>query len=149
MKKKEIHLTSAEAAKLCGLLDKGSHLASVRKRAQVLQLSHSGMGDKEISRIVRIEICSVSNIRRSYLLHGFERAVYGASRSGRPRETDMGDEVELTALACSAPPDGYSRWTLALLQRHMKKRVGLTTIHLLLKKTAASRGGGRCGASGR
>ena len=28
-------------------------------------------------------------------------------------------EARLVALACSAPPEGYSRWSLRLLERHV------------------------------
>ena len=36
-------------------------------------------------------------------------------RSGRPVEIDGPLRAKITALACSEPPEGYSRWSLRLL----------------------------------
>jgi hypothetical protein len=50
----------------------------------------------------------------------------------------------VTALACSAPPEGYSRWSLRLLEKHvalLDDVPGLdhSTIGRLLKKGRSSR----------
>jgi transposase len=127
------------------MLGKGKHTASVRNRAQVLLMSHLGLTDKAIATATGLDARSVRRIRKRYVTVGFERCLTGVARSGRPRKFDMRDEAELTALACSEPPEGRSRWTLGLLQSQMKKPVGLTSVYLLLKKTAASRGDGKCG----
>ena len=149
MKQYIIELSSAEASLLDNILRKGKHSASVRNRAQALLLSHHGMKDEEIHISTGLTTRSVRNIRKHYIRSGLERCLYGVPRPGRPSRFDMSDEAELTALACSDPPEGHSRWTLSLLKSHMKKPAGLTTVHLLLKKTAASRGGRKCGASER
>src|SRR5512133_1876742 len=48
-------------------------------------------------------------------------------------------EARLVALACSTPPDGYSRWSLRLLERHVTLAADLpeldhSTIARVLKK---------------
>ena len=64
----------------------------------------------------------------------------------KPRETPpvapivTGDvEARLIALACSTPPEGYSRWSLRLLERHVALVADLpdldhSTIGRVLKK---------------
>ena len=44
-----------------------------------------------------------------------------ASRGGRrrTRSARRDSEARLVALACSAPPEGYSCWSLRLLERHV------------------------------
>ena len=36
-------------------------------------------------------------------------------RSGRPVQIDGIQRAQITALACSTPPEGYARWSLRLL----------------------------------
>ena len=48
-------------------------------------------------------------------------------------------EARLIALACSTPPEGYSRWSLRLLERHVALAADLpeldhSTIGRVLKK---------------
>ena len=48
-------------------------------------------------------------------------------------------EARLIALACSTPPQGYARWSLRLLERHVALAVDLpdldhSTIGRVLKK---------------
>jgi hypothetical protein len=47
-------------------------------------------------------------------------------------------EAKIIALSCGEPPEGYSRWTLRLLESRSKVEVGIelsdTTIGMVLKK---------------
>ena len=47
-------------------------------------------------------------------------------------------EAKIIALSCSEPPEGYSRWTLRLLEEKRKVTIGIelldTTIRRVLKK---------------
>ena len=38
-----------------------------------------------------------------------------APRSGRPITIDRRVEANMPLIACSAPPDGYGRWTLQMI----------------------------------
>ncbi|MBE1288728.1 MAG: hypothetical protein GJ679_01790 [Rhodobacteraceae bacterium] len=53
-------------------------------------------------------------------------------------------EAKLIALACSEPPEGYSHWTLRLLEKRVVElgiveRASDTTIQRTLKKTRLNR----------
>ncbi len=46
---------------------------------------------------------------------GLENTLYGKPRPGAVPKITGEIEAQLTLLACSAPPEGRSRWTLQLL----------------------------------
>ena len=55
-------------------------------------------------------------------------------------------EAHLVALACSAPPEGATRWTLKLLREKMiaeghVEAISQVALHQRLKKTRFNRGG--------
>jgi hypothetical protein len=52
---------------------------------------------------------------RQVLNTGLEAAIMEKPRPGAPRRLDGRIEAKVTAVACSTPPEGYSRWTLRLL----------------------------------
>jgi transposase len=145
VKKYIVKLSQKERKIIKDILHKGSHLASVRNRAQTLCLSADGMNDEGVKKVVGISINAICEIRKNFCLEGFERAVFGKKRSGRPPKFDANDEAQLTALACSNPPNGYARWSLELLKSNMKKPIGKSSVHLMLKKTRANRGNKKCG----
>lgn len=148
MKKYIVHLSQKEKIQIQKILQKGKHLASVRKRAQILFLSDGGGRDTDIASIIQGTVRTVCNVRKRYLEEGLEITLYGQTRPGRPKDFDSTDETELTALACSNPPKGNARWTLELLREKMTKSIGKSTIHLMLKKTNINLGSKRCGVSG-
>ena len=60
------------------------------------------------------------------------------------------DEARLIALACGAPPEGRSRWTMRLLADRLVElevvdTIGPECVRTTLKKTSSSRG---CASNG-
>jgi len=75
-----------------------------------------------------------------------EGALSAAPRPGRPPRYDANAEARVTALACSAPPEGAKRWTVLRLEKAARAEPGLEgisreTIRRLLKKTGSNLGG--------
>ena len=71
-----------------------------------------------------------------------------------PRALGAGSGEAPVAVACSAPPEGHSRWTLQLLadqavELELTDSISRETVRQTLKKTISSRGGRRSGASPR
>jgi hypothetical protein len=61
-------------------------------------------------------------------------------RTGRPVEIDGKQRAQVTALACSEPPEGYARWSLRLLadkvvQLEYCEHISHTEVAEILKKT--------------
>lgn len=64
-------------------------------------------------------------------------------RPGRPVTISGGARVKVTALACSAPPEGYSQWSLRLLgervvQLEYVDQISHTEVGRLLKKRTSA-----------
>jgi transposase len=90
---------------------------------------------------------AVWRTRAAYLQGGVELAVFDVARSGRPRQYDTNAEAQVTALACSAPPEGRQRWTMVELERAARQEPGMSTVsretvRRMLKKTISSPGAG-------
>lgn len=115
MKRQEIKLKDAERRELELLSSSGVCSVRTLQRAQVLLALDRGVLDTQITEVLGIERTRIWRIRKRYIADGLNRALVDQARPGRPREYDEKAEADLVALACSAPPSGYSRWSLPLL----------------------------------
>jgi transposase len=144
-----VHLSAEEASQARQILRKGKHCAQVRNRAQVLLLRNKGLKDKEIAIATEMTVQAIQRIRKRYVKEGFEATIDEGKHTGRRESYQKKEEATVVALACSAPPEGAKRWTLALLKEHSGTEMSLSTIQLKLKKTRRNRGSKKCGASGK
>lgn len=124
--KHKIDLSPKERTLLREITTKGRHSVRVVKRAQVLLKSADGWIDADIAPVVGVSMRTVESIRAHYAEGGIDRACYDAPRPGQPLKLDATGEAHLVALACTAAPEGYERWTLELLLTHLKKEKRLT-----------------------
>ena len=97
---------------------------------------------------------TVGRVRQRFVEGGLERALNDLPRPGQRRKLDGKQEAHLVAVACSAAPEGHTRWTLRLLADQVVKleltgSISRETVRQVLKKTNSSRGGRRSGASPR
>lgn len=137
-------LSKQDLRSLTTILSKGSAKARVLTRARTLDLLHRKQHPEDIAATLRISTQSVFNLKRRFLDGGLESALYDKPRSGRPIEIDGLQRAKVTALACSTPPEGYTRWSLRLLA---DKAVELdycdtlshTEVQNILKKTHSDR----------
>ena len=88
---------------------------------------------------------AVWRTRAAYLQGGLELAIFDVARSGRPVQYDTDAEARVTALACSAPPEGRQRCTMIELGRAARQEpdlgaVSRETVRRRLKKTISSPG---------
>ena len=131
-----VDLSTQEVTFLEDICRKGKHNARTIMRCRVLLLVHQGLEDKEICELEHVGRTTPFDIRKRYAEGGLERAVYDAPRPGQPRCLDDKDCAQVLAIACSAPPDGYERWTVRLITEKIRKQTGKTpsqsTIHRVL-----------------
>lgn len=139
MKKHQVSLSKKEKERLHSIIKKGRQSARTICRARILLLADAGKTDKEIQDSLSVSKWTPQNIRRRYAESTLDRALYDAPRPGQPKSTTTKEEAEITAIACTKPDDGYSRWTIDLLSRKVnerlkdrKKPIGRTTIHNIL-----------------
>jgi hypothetical protein len=85
------------------------------KRAQVLLAAAAGQTDKAIARTVQVGTSTVYRTKRRFVEESLEAALSEDPRPGGPRKLTGSEEALLIATACSTPPAGRARWTLALL----------------------------------
>ena len=139
-KKYEVELTPKERRHLLAIVSKGKNKAQVFRRAHILLKSDEGKTDKEIAELLYISEDTVERIRACFWQEGVQATLKGKPIPGQEEKLDEVQKAYLTAIACTEPPDGHSRWTLELLSKRMVEdgivaSISPTTVRLTLKKT--------------
>jgi hypothetical protein len=150
VKKYVVRLSEDERSTLEYPISKGRHPAATILKARVLlkaDVSEAGEGwsDSHIVKALDTSLATVARIRQR-LVEGVEAVLTHkhSPNSARKRVFDGAAEAKLIALACSEPPKGRSRWTLALLEDKVVElkiveRASDNTIGRVLKKTFSNR----------
>jgi len=114
-----IHLSKEDRQELETLIRSGESSARTQTRARILLLTDENQKQKkraeEIASVLMCSLPTITNIRRKFVEGGLENALYDQMRPGAIPKITGEVEAQLTLLACSAPPEGRSRWTLQLL----------------------------------
>jgi hypothetical protein len=147
MRQTELHLSDEDRSMLEEIRRKGVHHSREVNRAHVLSCLDRAIPEAQILSVLGIGRTALWRTRAAYLQGGVELAVFDVERPGRPPQYDTDAEARVSALACSAPPDGRRRWTLVELERLARQEPGLShvsreTVRRMLKKTTSSPGAG-------
>jgi transposase len=139
-----VKLTPEEHEALEALMHKGEVQVRVYKRARILLLADEGLKDAAIMTQTGSSRATVARIRERYAREGAWAAIAEKPRSGRPSIFDGEARAKITALACSSPPEGRSRWDLRLLadkavELCYVKDISHETVRGILKKTNSNR----------
>jgi transposase len=126
-KKRPVVLTEADRQMLVRITATGVHPASMIRRARVLLALDTSQGEVDLKEVIaaRLEVSGETLrlvAKRFADTGGDVQATIGRKKPpGPPVPSPVTGEVEarLIALACSAPPAGYSRWSLRLLEKHV------------------------------
>ncbi len=145
MRQTELNLTDEDRSVIHEIRSKGVHSSREVNRAHVLSSLDRGVPERQIMEVLGMGRTAVWRARAAYLQGGIDLAVFDVARSGRPRQYDTDAEARVTALACSAPPEGRQRWTMVELERVARQEPGLggvsrETVRRMLKKTISSPG---------
>lgn len=145
MKKYKVTLTPSEESFLEELRRKGKRSAQVIRNANILLNCNESVNgkkrkDEEIAGLLGVTVRTLENIRKKFVLEGFEVALYG-KKSERVYSSKIDGDVEahLVALSCSAPPQGFANWSLRLLSDKMVElkyvdSISHETVRTVLKK---------------
>jgi transposase len=131
-----VELTDEERAELRAFVSGGSKQVLKVKRAQILLASDNGARDGEIATSVVVGTSTVYRTKQRFVEGGLARALNDEPRPGAPRKLSGKEEALLIATACSTPPEGRARWTMALLANAM---VQLTDQPSLSRETVRRR----------
>ena len=122
-----VGLSAADREFLVKLTTSGTHPARMIMRARVLLELDENAGPVPDRAVIAQRVGTSTNTVRAIAKRFAETDGDVLATIGRkPRETPpvapiVTGEVEarLIALACSTPPEGYSRWSLRLLESHV------------------------------
>jgi hypothetical protein len=122
VKKYVVTLTSEERDILEEITHKGKHSSQKVLNALILLGCDEGKNqekrstNEELSRVLKISMRKIDRIKMRFVNGSFEEALTG-KKSERiyNKKTDGDFEARLIALSCTAPPEGFSRWSLRLL----------------------------------
>ena len=125
------------------IVESGEDKARKITRCRVLLLADKGKTDQEISDALNVCLATIFNIRRRYCKGGLERAISEEARSGQPPKFKGKSMAEITALACSQPPEGRAKWSLRLLadrviELDIVETISHVSVRNILKKTNSS-----------
>ena len=114
-------LSDEQRAQLRTLVGCGVAPARRLAHARILLKADQGEGgaawaDAAIAGALEIHPATVARVRQQFVAEGLEAALdRRAPRREYARKLDGEREARLVAVACSAPPTGYERWSLRLL----------------------------------
>ena len=140
-----IELSDTDRKTLQEIVFKGKSPAKAILRANILLASDRNnkkyMTVAEIAENYHTTPTTVQNVRTSYANNGLEATVSRKKRETPPVPAKVTGDVEahIIALACSDPPEGYSKWTLRLLadkcvELNYAESLSHMTVSRILKK---------------
>jgi transposase len=151
MKKYRVTLTTDEREQLTAMIATGKAAAQKLIHARILLKADladgPGWTDQRIAEALEVSVATVERVRQRFVEDGFEAALVRKKQDqpSRARKLDGAGEARLIALACSAPPQGRTAWTLELLADKLVElkvvdSICPETVRQALQKTNSSRG---------
>ncbi len=136
-----VELDKGECERLRALISKGKVSAKTIFKARILLKADQDKAngakdgpngsDGQIVEALDTSLSMVSRTRETLVLEGLDAVLTRKKRLTPPVAPIFDGETQarLTALACSAPPEGYARWTIRLLAQHVVKRKIVPAAH--------------------
>jgi len=157
MKKYVVTLTEEERKMLGELTSKGKHKSQKILDALTLLGCDEGEFQKkrstneEISRVLKTSMRKIDRVKKRFVEEGLDVALNRRKGSRVYVKKADGDfEAHLVALSCSAPPEGFARWSLRLLADKVVEldyidSISHEAVRRVLKKTKLSLGNAKVG----
>lgn len=120
-RREKIELSDEQRKELESIVKKGKHKSSEISHAKILldldEKQAERYTEEQIAERNHVCIATVVEVSRRFITGGIELAIRRKIRETPPVAPKYTGEVEarIVKLACSAPPEGRSRWTLQLL----------------------------------
>ena len=149
-KKFVVELGAEERTRLRDPISKGKAPAKVILKARILLKADraeggAGWRDDEICTALDTNVTMVQRVREKLVTEGLDGVLVRKKRETPPITPifDGEKQAQLTALACSEPPQGHARWTIRLLAEHVVERkivdaAHFNTVGRALKKTISN-----------
>lgn len=145
MRQTELRLSKKDDQTLEAFRAKGSHKARETNRAHILAALHRKVPESRIMAVLGVGRTAIWRTRAAYRQGGLALALYEDPRPGKPKRYQTEDEAQVVALACSAPPEGATRWTVARLTEAARQHprmawISRERVRRFLKKTRSGPG---------
>jgi hypothetical protein len=145
MRQTKLKLSQRDRQILKEFCSKGKHMARELNRAHILVALDRNIPESQIMGVLRVGRTAIWRTRAAYVEGGLTFALHDAPRPGKPKRYHTDEEAQVTALACSDPPAGAKRWTVALLTKAARTHptmgeISRESIRRFLKKTASNPG---------
>jgi DNA-binding Lrp family transcriptional regulator len=145
-----VELSQEERQYLEQLINKGKVAGYKIKHAHMLLKADEGENgpawpDTRIAEAYNVSESTVRNLRKRLVEKGFEAALEREKQTNRRTKLDGEAEAKLIAIACSQPPEGYSKWSVRLLADRLVEleivdAVSHMTVQRVMKKTNSNHG---------
>lgn len=139
-----ITLNDSDIKKLQSVISNKKTSKSIIRRCQILlELDTNNpnhLTQQQISKTFGISKSTVSNVVKTFIQNGLDYTItyHRNPNSNAKRKVDGRSEAHIVELACSTPPDGFSRWTVRLLAERARivldTPISKSTVHEVLKK---------------
>ena len=152
-KKYEVSLTDVQKKHLEKYIRTGRGKPARRiARARILLSCSEGRTYGQTADSVKVCPMTVFNTVKRFAENGLDFALEGKPFPGQPVKPDTKAQATLIAVACSAPPDGHSSWTMQMIADRLISldavdSVSDETVRQYLKKVKSGRGRENSGAS--
>ena len=132
-----IEVTKKDQDELKALLRGGVQQVRVVLRAVALLQMAKGVSAPRIAGVLPMSPQAIRKVGHRHRQGGLERSLYEKERPGAARLLDDSQKQRIIAMVCSAPPEGFARWTVRLVaeeavKRKLVPRAGRETIRILL-----------------
>ena len=131
-----VSLTQDEREELNQIISKGKHTSQTYRSAYILLNKDEGIysggvrvTNEEVSKVLKISMRTIDRVKKRFVEEGFTSCL-SRKKSSRVYERKIDGDVEahLVSIACSEPPEGFSKWSLRLLADKMVELEYVDTI---------------------
>lgn len=159
--KYRFELTGDEREELEAIVARGKHNSQKVLNALILLNCDENaprartFREQDIADVLHVSAMKVHRVKQRFVDEGLQIALNGhKGQRLYERKADGDFEAHLVALSCSAPPQGYVRWSLRLLADKVMElqyvdSISYETVRRVLKKTKLSHGRKMGGSSHR
>ena len=148
-----IKLSKTEVDELNKIITKGCHTSQAFRTAYILLNCDKGefsenteIINAEICKILKIGDRTIDRVKKKFIEEGFESVLERRpSIQNYTKKIDGDIEAKIVTICCSAPPEGFAKWSLRLIADKMVELnyidyISHVTIGEVLKKTNLSLG---------
>jgi len=149
MPRYNVNLTKDEIEKLKTLVQKGGKGYRIKHAQILLKLDQKPENEswtyERIKDAFGASHSTIAGIAKRFVMDGMNAALERKKQENRSRKVTGDVEARICAIACSAPPEGSSRWTMQaiadeLIRLEVVESISDSTICNVMKKTKSSRG---------